>query len=278
MNRQPRGQRRAGQEVVLTPRDQELLRALARLRVARTGALVRLCLGSVRRDTAARRLRRLFDAGFLAVRATEATQENLYMLGPKGREFVRGEGEAEPRVPRGGLDHHLSIVETWVSLATLELPDVGLQLARADWELRTEFGGALPIVPDLFAVLNAPAGPVPLAVEVDLGTEPLKVLRAKLATYAWLTLSRQGLFGWAEFGVCIALRRKGRIPFMRELLAENWSERSFLWCLEDGPKEELSRLAAIGMAPLTDSPCTKGRVASTSQALPMRSGDQEQGL
>jgi Replication-relaxation len=200
------------------------------------------------------------------------------MLGPKGCGFVRGEGEAGPRVPRGSLDHHLSIVETWVSLATLELPGVGLQLARADWELRTEFGGALPIVPDLFAVLDAPAGPVALAVEVDLGTESLKVLRAKLATYAWLTLSREGLFGWPEFAVCIALRQRGRIPFMRELLADSWSERSFLWCLEDGPEEGLSRLAVVGTAPLTDSPCSKGRVAGASHALPMQSGDQEQGL
>lgn len=278
MNRQPRGLRRLGEEAVLMPRDQELLSALARLRVARTSALVRLCLGGIRRDTAARRLRRLFDAGFLAVRSSEATQESLYVLGPKGRQFVRGEGEAEPSVPRGSLEHHLAIVETWVSLATLELPGVALQLARADWELRTEFGGGLPIVPDLFAVLDVPAGPVALAVEVDLGTEPLKVLRGKLAMYSQLALSRQGLFGWPQFGLCIALRGAGRIPFLRDLLAGSWSGQSFLWCLEDGPTEEISRVAATAAAPLTDSPCGKGRGHSASDSLPTGSRDQDQGL
>lgn len=172
------------------PRDQDLLRALARLRVARTSAVVQLCLGGIRRDTAARRLRRLFDAGFLAVRTAAATQESLYMLGPKGRQFVTGEGEAEPGVPLGSLEHHLAIVDTWVSVATLELPGVGLQLARADWELRTEFGGGLAIIPDLFVVLDTPPGPVALAIEVDLGTEPLKVLRAKVENYAGLALGK----------------------------------------------------------------------------------------
>ena len=65
--RQPRAQRRKGTEVCLTERDHDLLQALARFRAARTSDLIRLCFGNVRKDTAAARLRRLFDSGYLAV-------------------------------------------------------------------------------------------------------------------------------------------------------------------------------------------------------------------
>lgn len=278
MKRQSRKERRFGEVVVLTTRDGELLRALARLRVARTSALTRLCFNGVRRDTAARRLRRLFDAGYLGLRTADATQESLYMLGPKGRQYVRALGEVETPVPRGSLDHHLAIVETWVALATLDLPGVALQLARADWELRAEFPGALPIVPDLFAVLDCPDGAVALAVEVDLGTEPLKVLRAKLENYSRLAAGPEGLFGWKEFGVCVALSGKGRVAFVRELLATDWGGQSFLWCLESGPLEELSRFMDIEPTPLAASPCGKGRGESTSPSPATGTCDQDQGL
>ena len=258
------------------PRDQELLRALARLRVAGTSALVRLCFGDVRRDTAARRLRRLFDAGYLGVRTTDdPTAESLYVLGPEGRQLIREESEIETSVPRGGLDHHLAIVETWVALATLASPGVALQLARADWELRAQFPGSLPIVPDLFVVLDLSSGSLALALEVDLGTEPLKVLRAKLEYYRRLGAGPNGLLGWRGFAVGVVLRGPGRVPFIRDLLAENWSGPSCLWCLGNDPAYEIARLVTSFSTPLAVSPYGKGRgeVANSCGAT----SDREQG-
>lgn len=265
MTRQPRHLRQCGIVVEPTNRDRELLLALSRLRIVRTGALVRLCFGGVRRDTAARRLRRLFDAGFLAVRDAPAlTDENLYLLGPKSQTIVRQVGATDVSAPRGGLDHHLAIVDTWVALATLEVPGVSLHLARADWELRAEFPEALTVVPDLFAVFEGPCGPRAMAVEVDLGTEPLKVLRAKLATYGQLTAAGSGLLGWGEFAIGLAVRGRGRLPYLRELLSTSWLGRWCLWSIEEGPVGEIRRLAHESMTPLASSPCGKGRGEAVS--------------
>ncbi len=251
--------------VTPTARDRELLQALARLRIARTSALVKLCFGGVRRDTAVRRLRRLFDAGLLAVREPQSpTDENLYALGPKGQQLVRQYGMAESSAPRGGLEHHLAIVESWVALATLEVPGVAMQVARADWELRAECAGSLGVVPDLFVVYDGPHGQQVIAVEVDLGTEPLKVLRAKLVAYGQLTASGTGLLGWSEFALGLAVRGRGRLPYLRELLSESWAKASCLWCLEDGPIEAIRRLLLGPETPLATSPCSKGRGSAAS--------------
>src|SRR5207244_3747196 len=65
----PRDRRRAGVRVVLGQRDEAMLRALARFRIARTDDLTSLFFRDVRRDTAAARLRRLHDAGLLEARS-----------------------------------------------------------------------------------------------------------------------------------------------------------------------------------------------------------------
>lgn len=274
--RQARDQRQPGTSAVLTARDKELLLGLARLRIGPTSALAKLFFGDVRRDTAAKRIRRLFDSGHLSVRVEGIAEESLYMLGPKGRAFVRAEGGEDMSVPRGSLEHHLGVVETWVALATLGMPGVDLQLTRADWELRSQFVGALPIVPDLFVVLGHRSGSVAMAIEVDLGTEPLKVLRAKLETYRRIALSGEGLFGWPEFGIGVALRGRGRVTYIRELLADCWQRTCLVWCLEEGPKDELTRLVSGPETPLTSSPGSKGMggAASAMQARTIPDGNE----
>jgi hypothetical protein len=159
---------------------------------------------------------------------------------------------------------------------TLGLPEVGLQLARADWELRSQFVGALPIVPDLFVVLDGPGGSAAMAVEVDLGTEPLKVLHRKVETYRRITLTGEGLCGWSEFALAVALRGRGRIGYVRELLAALWGGSSSVWCLEDGPMEEITRLVSAPETPLAPSPGSKGRgeAASALQSTEISGGNE----
>lgn len=276
MKRQPRAQRRLGTRVTLMARDHELLRALARLRLARTSAIVQLCFQGVRRETAARRLRRLYDARVLDVRSPNPASEGLYSLGPAGWQVLREQGEkVVAAIPRGGLTHHLAIVETWVALATMLPLATTLQFARADWELRAECAGArLPIVPDIFAVLESPEGAVALAVEVDLGTEPLKVLRAKLAIYRQLYGSAAGLFGWPQFVLAVVTSGRGRLASMRELLAAEWLGPGYAWLLEDGPAGELSRLVGPGLRPLTVSPSSKGRESAATSCAASPGGER----
>ncbi|MDM7914509.1 MAG: hypothetical protein QUU85_04475, partial [Candidatus Eisenbacteria bacterium] len=66
-SRQPRDRRRAGCTARLTERDRAVLLAVNRLRLAWTGDVLAFAFGLVRRDTALRRLRRLYDAGYLDV-------------------------------------------------------------------------------------------------------------------------------------------------------------------------------------------------------------------
>ncbi len=152
---------------------------------------------------------------------------------------------------------------------------------RPDWELRAEFGDrGLPIVPDLFAVLAIGSGRVPLAVEVDLATEPLRVLRAKLRAYAEALGHPAGLFGWRDFGLGLALgddRRQGEIE---ALLAREWDGLSLMWTLEEGPERQLRALIAELRGPLTTSPCGEGRprpvsADSATPALEERGGLSE---
>ncbi|MBI5836499.1 MAG: replication-relaxation family protein [Candidatus Eisenbacteria bacterium] len=258
MTRQRRDHRRPVAPLRLTARDEELLLGLNRLRLARTRDLARLGFPGVRLDTAAARLRRLFDAGYLEVVAPDRTAENRYALGPAGRRYVADQGEEVGRRPRGGLEHHLAIVRTWASIAT-ELPaGVELRLARPDWELRADLGDlGLTVVPDLFVVLAAGSRELAVAIEVDLGTEPLCVLWAKVRAYGELC-GVEGLFGWREFALAVAVGLPSRGDTVRSHLDARWRGTGAVWLLGEGPGTALRSLSESLTPPLTMSPHSKG--------------------
>jgi hypothetical protein len=251
--RQPRTRRRRGVSVVRTERDLSLLLALNRFRLARTSQLVRYGFDGVRRDTAAVRLRRLFDSKHLSVLRSGPMAENVYRLGPAGRRSLEELGTKPGSVPRGGLEHHLAVVETWVALAGAS----GLELARClpDWELREEFGvGELATIPDLFALLRVGEATVPLAFEVDCGTESVGVLRSKVERYAALWGRSPGLFGWERFGLAVVLHQPVRRAAVAAALKNVW----VIPCGVFGAEEPLSRvllpLLEELQAPLSCSP------------------------
>ncbi len=278
MKRQSRASRRNGIGLRLQPRDVELLRAVARLRVARTSDLAVLCFGGVRRDTAKSRLRVLFDGGYLNVSSPDQAVENLYSLGPRGRVLMTDLGEPAAAVPRGGLAHHLGIVGTWVALSSIGIPGLGLELARADWELRSEFGKqGLAVVPDLFAVLSVGPARLALAVEVDLGTEPLRVLRAKVRAYDRLLRAEHGLFGWPDFVLAAALVDDRRRESVEKLLRREWIGARAIWTLGEGPGSALKSLLVQEVHPLTASPRGKGRIGVVSPDTTDKSGERRGG-
>src|SRR5207249_9420572 len=141
------------------------------------------------RDTAAERLRRLYDGGLLDVRSAERSEENLYSLGPKGREWLKERGIATGAMPRGGLKHHLGIVEAWVGLAGAAhaSQSFSLELFRPDWEIREHpEGREARLVPDALVQLglgDGGPGAFRFALEVDRGTERPPELRKKVQLY-----------------------------------------------------------------------------------------------
>jgi protein involved in plasmid replication-relaxation len=279
--RQPRGVRRRGVTAHLTRRDEVLLRALARFRIARTRDLVAYAFPGVRADTAAARLRHLFDAQFLEVRGAGLFEENLYALGPEGRTCLTDLGIPFGRVPRGNLEHHLAIVRTWIAVARAVQAVPGLQLvsARADWELREEAGACPPVlVPDLLVRLRRNEdSEALLAIEVDLGTEPLGVLRRKFQVYetvGWETVSRSGL---AVALVTVAVG-KSRVAGVRQALKDVWSGPWLTWAAEDGPALALQALLDFEKTPLVNPHSDKGSLISVSSSPASALSTEREGL
>lgn len=284
MGRQSRITRRSGVEVKLTARDEALLRGLARFRIARTGDLLALFFAEVRRDTAAQRLRRLYDSGFLDVRSTERSEENLYSLGPQGRDWLKGKSVSVGSVPRGSLPHHLAIVKAWSGLAaaTHSSPIWQLEHFRPDWEIRERAGSpGLPLVPDALVQLrrNEPGGqcgPVRFALEVDRRTERPPELQRKLRQYEELRSSPGGIFGWSELGIVLATIGTGprRRAAVEAALREAWGSWWLLWESGEPADRVLERLSST---PLTGTPSGKGRDAALSDDVARRETMTETG-
>lgn len=280
--RQPRDVRRRGREARLSPRDEALLRALARFRIARTSDLADLVFGGTRRDTAARRLRSLYDARYLDVIAGDRAAENVYTLGDRGREWARSHDVAVGRRPRETA-HHLAVVRVWVSLALAvhECPDLRLHLVRPDWELR---GHALTVVPDAMVELRVSWGRqvdqlFRICVEVDRGTEPLATIREKLRGYVLSSLRPDGLLGWEGFGLLLVLDGRGvaRAAQVAAALEEVWSGRAAV-CCGTQPDELAAALERLIAPSLTGSPCSKGMVAGVRHGVGGSSVRPEGGL
>lgn len=258
VRRQPRHRRRKGVTVELTERDEMVLHALGRFRLARTSDLVRYAFNGVRQDTAAVRLRRLFDSGHLAVLPPVRGAENIYRLGPAGRQHLAQQGGVAGRVPRGGLDHHLAIVQTWVAVAAID--DLELERCLPDWETREQFAvGELHVVPDIFLLARVGQRLHPIAVEVDCGTESQAVLTRKFETYRSLWGQAPGLFGYEHFGVAVACYSPSRRPMLTSALKKVWVVPHVLWVSSEGPSSALGKLFEGLQAPPGDSPCRKGR-------------------
>jgi len=146
-------------------------------------------------DRARRRLRQLFDAGYLDFTLVSSTEATLISLKARAVAEVRQrEPELAARLRRvgpiayAGVDHHLGVVDArlyavaWGTLRTSPL----VRWANAGGDVAREIG--LPsyrVEPDGLAEFASPGGPRYVAVEVDCAaTEPGSVLADKLARYA----------------------------------------------------------------------------------------------
>jgi hypothetical protein len=258
--RQKREIRRAGRSIRLTERDEALLGALARFGMARTSQLRRLLFPRNHPDIFADRARRLFDAGYLDVASAGLSESNRYALGPRGMMWARNRNQPFVRPPRGGHEHWLAIVETWVQCARFahESGGVALVSARPEWELRPTAVGP-GVVPDLLIEIAAPAPAgshtVRLAIEVDLATERATVLGRKLSAYRALLVAGDKLFGWSDFALGFAVRgwTEGRKQALSNRMDTTMPVPSVVWDLDAGLKDALSRLLEPRETPVAAS-------------------------
>lgn len=277
--RQRRDQARRGVRVVLSARDRAILAAIGRFRLVRSSDLVKFGFPGVRRDTAMRCVRRLVDGGFVAVEVPQFHAENLYSLSALGRAGVMvAGGRVGPR-PRGGHEHHLLVVRTWIRLVGLQRFGLRIKSAHPDWEAREDLAGLwTTLVPDLFVVAEAAGREAVLAIEVDLGSETLAVFRRKLETYAGLLAGPDGVFGYRSLRLVVVGASPGRLRSIRGTLANLWPYPVQLWlagsCWDPSDQDAVAWLRT----PLAGSPCRKGRVDDASPLVSDLKPRVEEGL
>lgn len=182
--------------VVLQPRDLHLLRELHTLRVIdRDQARLVAGLRSVTRANA--RLLALATAGYLrrvAVGTIKGGHKYLYALTRQGAAAVHLPYISVPLQARAiiagqpFLEHQLRLNALYIRLRYEPIPHPDVRLVR--WTtFQRPLSSEVPLIPDAYAELHTPQGSKAMFVEVDQGTESLRVWRRKIHQYVALAVS-----------------------------------------------------------------------------------------
>lgn len=258
--------RRIGVRVVLGSRDVALLRGLARLRLATTDDLVRLYFWNVRRDTAASRLRRLHDSGFIAAHSIGLQSPNLYSLGSEGKAWATDQGLIVRPALCAPFAHHLALVQAWSQVAAAFRAHSDFRLSRfePDWELRSRMAGLAPaIVPDGAVELEAVMGGavVRFGLEIDLSTERPGAFRRKIASYDLAPYFE----GAPAASLVVLLFGAGprRTATVKGLVGREWNGAALVCGASEWPGALLPILAS---PPRGSSPCGEGSLADLTHS------------
>ena len=241
-----------GNNIILQPRDLNLLKAVSLLRaVDRKQATTIGNFGSVTRVNAT--LLRLVKAGFLNrffLGVGAGTQKAIYTLTQKGaavaevpyRRFRRRNGA----LYSGDLflEHQLLLNDIYVAL------HAGPQIRVSNWRV---FEKPLPqssIIPDAYFELISDDSIKPVFLEVDKGTEPKKIWKKKVAGYISFALSNafQQHFGQAQFRVLVITTTETKLNAIKEVVAAQTTKIFWLTTFSDIKCEGL--FAPIWLRPL----------------------------
>lgn len=177
--------------LALTDRDLDALTLTGLCTYVSTNQLAREFFPTL--DRARRRLRVLFDAGYVSITLASSTLPNLVSLTRKSlsslseaRKEVADRLRLAGTIRLAGVRHHLGVVDARLYAAALGVRR-GAPLVRwsnGSSERFKAFGfDAARLSPDGLAEFQTPRGAVAIAVEVDLGTETLAVLERKWTRY-----------------------------------------------------------------------------------------------
>ena len=212
----------------LQERDWKLMRALAAMRVVdREQARIIGGIGSTTRVN--EWLLKLTRAGFLMRRflpLKHGGDKALYSLSRQSSALVDGSGQTAGRKPGGlsipelFLEHQLSINSIHIILKYHAIPVTGIAFLR--WQTFPEpLSANAPLIPDGYFELQTPKGVRASFLEVDLGTEPLRIWKEKIKNYLALASSGefQQKFGQTQFRVLIVCQSEGRLQSLRKLIS-----------------------------------------------------------
>lgn len=209
------GRRRAWTERVpderleLSPRDMDILKSVYTYRFLTSTQLTKMFFTS--KSFADRRLRRLYDHGFLdriQRPVTEGKSELLYALWTEGARFLSrkfqiskeelGWSKSKNRVGGEFLEHELEVTRFRLTLeeAFKHNPSYSLKEWRNKEELKLkkgsisygekirERGKSIVLIPDAYFVLHTPKGTAHFFLEIDRYTETAsKVFKRKMKGY-----------------------------------------------------------------------------------------------
>jgi hypothetical protein len=161
-------------------RDLRVLAAIGRFRMLTRPQVKRWFFADVSEPVVTRFLKRVEAAGFLGVERVGGNGMQLMWLTRKGRDVLVARG-----IPAADLFSATGPAAPKDFAHTVAIGDAAAWLARRDpppdellpaWAIQRYFSGKLGVIPDILALWRPTAGmpAAALAVEVDLGTEPLE--------------------------------------------------------------------------------------------------------
>lgn len=237
--------KRAG--LMIQPRDRELLWQLFLMRMATRDQIMRAAgFGSITRINT--RLLALHRAGLLRrfFIGFGAARMALYALSPKSAQLI----EVSCRGPRRKQDallaadfstlHQLAINDVYCNLRFPRVPRTNVQFVN--WMTFTgPISDNLPLIPDGYAEFKTAQGIDASFLEIDLGTEELKVWKEKAKHYVQLAASGEFArkFKQTRFRVLVLADSARRLTFIRESVAEVTQKIFWFAVLDDARGEAI---------------------------------------
>lgn len=222
------GSKAAG--LVLQDRDRHLLSELGVMRIIdRESAKVIAGFGSTRRANA--RLLQLTRAGLMRrffVGSHAHGRKAVYTLAPKGTDLVSaklgGIHRANGRLIVGDLfvEHQAWINEIYLCVKYRQVAHLGIRLRR--WiTFRHAISDAVKIIPDGYFEIDAGETVRAMFLEVDRGTEALRLWQEKCAYYLQLAVSGefQNRFRQPQFRMLVVTNSERRLANIRATVAKS---------------------------------------------------------
>jgi hypothetical protein len=210
--------------LILQPRDRKLLSELAVMRVIdRELAQAVAGFDSITRANA--RLLALTQAGYLRrsfVGTISGGRKGVYRLSVKG--FAIGTGVAQNAGKDYSelfLEHQLLVNQVYLQVRHRPIPIMRCEFKR--WINFTRVLSRIStIIPDGYFELNHDSVIKPMFLEVDLGTEALKIWQRKINGYLKLAVTGefQKLFRQMQFKVIVIATTQRRVESIRNLAAK----------------------------------------------------------
>lgn len=206
-------------DIVLQSRDRQLLEELKVLRLI-DREQAKLFGGFTSTTRANARLLALTRAGLLKrtfVGTIAGGRKALYAL-PGTRNSTLWKAGVLAR--ESAVAHQLAINRIYFAFKYLPSPQPGVRLL--EWHAPdTILSPEVPLIPDGVLKIDTPAGEIVAFLEVDLGTEALRVWERKVDLYLRLAASggAQGLVGGEHFRVLVTVESDRRLESVRATIA-----------------------------------------------------------